>query len=320
MSSLDRMISLMHPYTETNKMFIRPSIQYSDPEESREHSFLRYIGKRVLENNDNFTCAITGQTGKGKSWVSGAMAEIYSEMFGINYDVNKHMFFKMKDLLMLINYPERYDIQPGSIIQYDEVQTEANARNWQSMSNKILNGLMSTFRNKRLVIFFPTPSFYALDKQTRELLKGEIKVLGFNKDTKMTRVKPRIIIDYNYRLDKPIAPMLKVKYPGGFYHLNEWKIPSPSKEWIKAYEKKKAEFSVDHNKKLLNQFMHMEQKHNKTEATANPRRNFDIIREAYQNNKSFDEICSLVPHISPQTVEKNIYLVKKAMSSLPVAS
>lgn len=301
-------------------MFIRPSIQYTDPNESREHSFLRYIGKRVLDNNDNFTCAITGQTGKGKSWVSGSMAEIYSKMFGINYDVNKHMFFKMKELLMLINYPERYDIQPGSIIQYDEVQTEANARNWQSMSNKILNGLMSTFRNKRLVIFFPTPSFYALDKQTRELLKGEIKVLGFNKHTKMTRVKPRIIIDYNYRLDKPIAPMLRVKYPGGFYNLNEWQIPSPSKEWVKAYEKKKAEFSEDHNKKLLNQFMHMEQKHKKTEAIANPRRNFEIIKEAMIKGKSFGEICDLLPHITPTTIRNHISLAKKTMLSHPVAS
>ena len=164
--------------------YFQPKVVYSNPNENREHSIIRYIGNRVLRNNKNFLCALVGATGAGKSWAGLSICEQYAKLHNIEFDPNVHVISSLKELLKLVT-AEDVDkkIKYGTPILFDEPQTEANSRSWQSEVNQAFNSLMSTFRNQRLVIFFALPYLEMIDKQSRMLFHGEFKVEGFDKNS-----------------------------------------------------------------------------------------------------------------------------------------
>ena len=72
-----------------------PTVIYRNPDEERKNSIVRYIGNRVLRNNKNFLCALTGQVGAGKSWSGLSIAESYAKEFGILFDPSIHVISKI---------------------------------------------------------------------------------------------------------------------------------------------------------------------------------------------------------------------------------
>jgi hypothetical protein len=66
--------------------YFQPKVIYLNANEKRENSIVRYFGNRVMRNNKNFLCALTGSTGAGKSYAGLKICEIYSEMFKIHFN------------------------------------------------------------------------------------------------------------------------------------------------------------------------------------------------------------------------------------------
>src|SRR3989304_4584960 len=125
-------------------MYFQPRVIYHNPLSKREDSILKYIGNRVIKNNKNFLCAIVGQTGMGKSWFGVAACERYAKMYNIPFNVEIHTIHTLKQLLTLIRNKElEKNIQIGTPLLFEEPQTEANSRDWQSESNKMLSTLLS---------------------------------------------------------------------------------------------------------------------------------------------------------------------------------
>ncbi len=295
-------------------MYFQPKVIYADPTEARVHSIIRYIGNRVLRNNKNFLCALVGQTGAGKSWAGLKICELYSEMFGIRFDPAVHVISSLKELLLLINDKDvNHKIQFGSIILFDEPQTEANSRNWQSEANQALNQLTSTFRNQRLIVLFATPYLEFIDKQSRILFHGEFKVLGYDKNTKITKVKPRFL-EWSHAKEDFYRKRLIIEYSvegkevRNIKKLNFWHLEKASDVTINVYEDKKRKFSEELNRRLLKSIELKEQ------AVQSRDKNEDLLKVKglyEQFGEDYIKISSEMPHISPLSLEKLVQLIKR---------
>ncbi len=295
--------------------YFQPMVIYRNPESNKENSILRYIGNRVLTRNANFLCAVVGATGAGKSWASLKMAEEYARMYDIDFNPEYHVISSLKELLQLITADDvDKKIGFGSVIVFDEPQVEGNARNWQSEMNQALGQLISTFRNQRLVIFFATPYLEMIDKQSRILFHGEFRVLGFDKNTKITKIKPRFL-EYNkkkgdfYRKRLIIQFATKDKPVMTTRKLNFWHLSVASKKTIDAYEQKKKRFTDHLNKKLLNQ---LELSERQAEGKNKSDELFKVQALFEKYGENYIRILEEMPHLSPFTVEKYVLFVKKS--------
>jgi len=289
----------------------RPQLTYKDTKEKIKHSFIHYFANRVLNNNKNFLCAVTGQTGSGKSWLAGSVAEIYSRLYGISYNPNIHILFSVKELLDLINRDDlETALPPGSIIMFDEPQVSANARDWRSEANQILGTLTSTFRNMRLIVFFATPYLEFIDKQSRILFHAEINVQGFDKTTNLTLCKPRFL-EWNGKKGEFYKKRLIVRHPVegktalNWYFVQNWEVPKPSKAWCQVYESKKIAFTRRLNKELQQQYEYTQSQQNKGR---------DLVKlielwEAHGYNLRV--FSQELPHLSPYALERLTAMVRK---------
>lgn len=304
-------------------MYKRPFVIYRDIGAEKENSVIRYIGNRVLRNNKNFLCAVTGETGGGKSWACVSIAEQYSKMFGIPFDPEKDCFFSFLDLLKLMNdKEERARIPAGRILIYDEMQSEANSRDWQSGTNKNLIRVLSTFRNLRFIVLFPTPIFDSLDAQARKLLHGEFQMAGFNVNTKMSMIVPRFLVGWNRKKQEPYRYKLLVKYKKegkeghSGYLLHNWELPKASNELLVVYERKKQEFSDRINAEMLNNQLKMM---NKLEPNVKKSSYLGKVLPLYEKyGENYIQILKEIPEIGPIALEKYIKLIKKSANGVPI--
>lgn len=305
--------------------YIHPKVRYTDPNADTSLAPIKYIGRRVLAQNKNFLCAVTGQTGSGKSWVTGSIGEHYSKMWGIPFDPELHCFFNLRQLLEVITNKEQNQIKTGTFLMFDESQIEGNARSWQSESNKILSSLISTFRNQRLVVFFPTPKLEFLDRQSRLLFHCEMKVKSFDKVKKITRVEPRFLTEFNYKKDdfyrKRLIVELKMKDKPRYHKIkvNDWYMPKPSDEWIKIYEGKKKEFTDILNKKLL------ERARKESEALDVKEKPQKIDIEEFMSHyakhgENYVALSKLYPSYSINTLRNYIGMAKKSNIALQAST
>ena len=279
-------------------------IETYDLQTPKYHNF--FLDSGILSHNS---------TGSGKSWCCLGMAEIYSKMFNIPFNPNIHVISSLKELLILVTSKDlNKKIRFGSVIVFDEPQVENNARNWQSDMNQAFSQLISTFRNQRLVVFFATPYLEMIDKQSRLLFHSSIQVLGFDKNTGITKVKPRFL-EYNKKINDFYKKRLIIQYKSNdksamnITRLNFWHVPRASDETIKIYEDKKMKFTHDLNIKLLNQIELAEKQaegKNKSDELFKVKELFDKFGENYV------KILEEMPHLNPFTIEKYIQFIKKS--------
>lgn len=298
--------------------YFQPKVVYMKADASRENSIIRYIGNRVINYNRNMLVGVVGSTGSGKSWAGCSMAEIYSKMFGIPFDANIHVISSLKEMLLLIT-GKHVDkkIRFGSVIVFDEPQVEGNARDWQSDMNKALGQLISTFRNQRLVVFFCVPYLEMIDKQSRVLFHGEFKVLGFDRSSGITKIKPRFL-EYNKKKNDFYRKRLIIIWKEGIKSkmnrtkLSIWEIPKPSKEVRDVYESKKKKFTDDLNVKLLKNIEMQEQ----IDEGKNKSDEFFKIKELYEKyGENYEELLKAMPHLNAFTIEKYLQFIKKGKNS-----
>jgi hypothetical protein len=273
------------------------------------HNF--FLDNGILSHN----CAFVGQTGVGKSWACLKVAEEYSKMFNIPFNPEHHVISSLREMLMLITDTEvNKKIQFGTPIVFDEPQVEGNARNWQSDMNKAFSQLISTFRNQRLVVLFAVPFLDMIDKQSRILFHGEFKVLGFDKNTGVTKIKPRFL-EYNKNIDDFYRKRLIIEYamPGKSVHnirkLNFWHLEKASELTTTIYERKKKEFTDALNKKLLNQ-IELQERIAQSKDKAHDLFKVKDLMEKYGGD--ILEISKEMPNLSPVMIEKYVLMIRRS--------
>lgn len=202
-----------------------------------------YIKSRV-DRNQNFVMLFVGQTGTGKSYAAMSLAEHLDPGFNID-----RIVFSAEEFVSILN--NDLTLTKGSTIMWDEAGVGMPAREWYSLSNKVISYVVQTFRVKGYILIMTTPSMKYIDSQIRALFHGLAQsidpsmcdgIFGWAKymhlehDPREGRTYMRypVIYDEYNRQVKIQGPS-----PGSGNVL----FPKPTEELIEDYEVKKKDFT-----------------------------------------------------------------------------
>lgn len=207
-------------------------------------NLLKEIKSRINKNK-NCLVIVCGETGSGKSYSAGYIAETLDP----DHDVDHHLVFTAKQFMRLINSKQ---LKKGSVIIWDEAGVGIPTREWYSISNKAISYVLQTFRFMNLIVIFTTPAFEYIDKQTRNLFHFYIETIKVHiEGERKNRVESKVHqLQYNPVYEKQYKKYL---YDQGM-KLNPTYIGKPSEKWITNYEKKKKlyarQLNVDVGKQI----------------------------------------------------------------------
>jgi len=152
------------------------------------------------------------------------------------------------------------------------------------------------------------------DKQSRILFHGEFKIEGYDINTKITTIKPRFL-EWSKKKGDFYRKMLIIQYKSldkqvmNVTKLNRWHLTIASEQTINTYEAKKKKFTDDLNMKLLHSIQMQRKKEEGTDKSAE----LFKIEELYDKyGDDYISIMKEVPHLSPFTIDKYIFFIKKS--------
>ena len=263
----------------------------------REKYWISYIKSRIKKNK-NFLGFISGSTGSGKSYCSLRIAEELDSDFSVD-----RVVFSGLELMKLIN---NGNLKRGDVLVFEEAGVEMSNKNWASVTNKMLNYLIQTFRHRGFILIMNSPYMDFIDSATRKLFHAEIQTIGIDFNKEICKVKPQLI-QYNSRLQKFYYKKLRVIKEEGNIPISFWTINKPSKVLVVDYEKKKREYTNTLNLKIMKELESLENKGNKNkELTDIQQEVVDMLKEGM----TIPQIATKRER-SIDVVYKNIELIKK---------
>lgn len=218
----------------------------------KEKYWISYIKGRI-RNNKNFLGFISGQVGSGKTYSSLRMGEDLDSEFDIG-----HVVFSGLELMTLINSGK---LKRGSVIIFEEGGIEMNAKNWASITNKMLNYLLQTFRHRGFILIMNSPYMDFVDSASKKLFHAEFRTIGIDYTKNEVLLKPKLL-QYNSDMKKFYRKRLKVIQAVGKVPVSVWRIPKPSTKLIEEYEQKKMKYTTDLNARILRELTKADEKKN----------------------------------------------------------
>lgn len=221
--------------------------------------FFNYIKWRTAKQK-NFLCTCIGQTGSGKSYTNLKAMEILNPHKKPE-DIIKNTCFSGLEFLERLNSGE---LKRGDCLTWDEVGIGLSSKDWQSMSNKLINFILQTFRHLGLVVFFNTPSFSFIDASSRRLFHSIWETVGINYVNERCEVKP-LLLQVDSRTGKVYFKYLRVNDDKhGQIPVKRLYLSLPSKELRVLYEAKKKKFTTKLSESILEELQELEAKKGKS--------------------------------------------------------
>jgi len=216
-----------------------------------EYSWVRYTHQRI-NRNKNALYTVSGPTGSGKSWSGLSTCLPIDPKFNAD-----RCIFSAKELMNLISSDE---LRKGSTILFDEAGIEMNSRTWNSVTNKVLNYLIQTFRHRNFILIFTSPYLDFIDSATRKLFHAEFETININEKEKFCMLKPKLL-QYNSERRKFYRKYLRVMVRGkGYTPIKKWKVPKPPLHLIEKYEIRKKEFTRKLNERIMTDLEKVQQR------------------------------------------------------------
>lgn len=232
-----------------------------ETEKKKEPILVRYIRDRIHNKNKNFVMLFVGATGSGKSYSALRLAEMLDDTFNID-----RCCFKAKDFMNLINsLVESNDKVSGKVILWDEFGVEHNAREFMTISNRVINYFFQTSRHLNLIVIMTVPLLSFIDSATRKLCHCVAEMQSINSRTKQASLKVKML-QTNVMTGKEYPKYLRYRKNSKMLVSKKLKFNLPSKELIEAYEEKKKAFTSELNKEIMNKLLKVEVKGNITKA------------------------------------------------------
>lgn len=269
---------------------------------TKEPHFFNYIRWRIKKQK-NFLCATVGGTGSGKSYSNLRAIEI------LNPDKKPKELIQNMCLtgLSLMDRLNSGELQKGDGIVLDEVGISLSAKEWQSVSNKLINQVLQTFRHLNLIVFFNTPSFNFIDASSRRLFHSIWQTMNINFKTNRCEIKP-MLLQTNPTTGKVYFKYLRVDTKEyGLLPVTRLYLDLPSAELLKLYNEKKAKFTKELNERVYKELQQLENKsQNKKPLTEYQQQIYDMIKEG----KKIKEIAKIFG-VTDKAITGSLGLIRK---------
>lgn len=276
---------------------------------------MRIIIKRIhnrIESGKNALIIVCGQTGGGKSLSTiSLMIGMHLYRFGKMPEVDEivsHCIFKIKDLLKGLNNPK---LKKKEKWNWDEAGVGAGHKTHATVTNRIIGYLGQTFRNLQQIVFFTVPSISFIDASLRKLFHYYLETHAIDEKKKICVIKP-LIMQYNPRMDKVYYHNFTFPAEDGYLEeVDVMGVPIPPKEFVKAYEEKKNEFTRELNINLELQIDRIEAKENgKIKLPHRQKQIFDLLEKGITSTREISKILG----IAESTVSTNFnYLDRRGI-------
>ena len=224
-----------------------------------EASFVTWIKKRI-KMNLNFLALFQGPTGIGKSWTALSIAYQLDDGFGI-----ENVAFDFRGVMNIIN-AEWFRNKKIKVILFDEAQCDISNREWQSLTNRLMNYLLSTFRHQNIILLFTSPYSDFLDSHSKKLLHCIFDCRGTNRKKQSSKIRP-LIQQYNPKRQKFYEHSLYVITKTSTEKLKYWDVCKPPEHLIKPYEEAKTRFTDKLNRNIMQQLENDANKDKRKELT-----------------------------------------------------
>lgn len=275
---------------------------------SNNRIFYHYIIKRI-QNNKNFLAVAVGATGSGKSYGVLRMAELLDDSFSID-----RIAFTPDDFMTLI---KDKGLCKGSVVVYDEAGVGMDSRSWQSVSNKMINYVLQTFRYRNLIVFFTVPDLGFIDKQARKLVHATIETMTIVKrPTPYLMMKPKLVINNPMSVDEPYKVFLRSSKNGdGSGAVSYIKLKKPNYHLLKSYESKKEAFTDGLYGKAGNKIKDDEMLE-LADVTPTQRKRYKLYREGkkYKDIAEIEGVTYMAVATSVNRVKQLIFQTKKRLA------
>jgi DNA-binding CsgD family transcriptional regulator len=217
-------------------------IQLSDNQKSRREGevILKYMESK-MRNNKNFLSVITGSTGSGKSYSCLRLAELWYDYYfkGRKFPV-ENICFSVEDLIRRLRNGK---LKKGDLLIAEEIGVSANAKNFQSKTNKALQYILQSFRSLNILVLFNVPHFSFFDKTARMLMHSHIQTLKIDQQKEICILKP-YFLSISQSTGKIYTKWMRVRSlkTGQIIKITRLNLHKPSEELIKPYEDMKERF------------------------------------------------------------------------------
>lgn len=191
-----------------------------------------FIWKPAVQENDWAVFAVVGREGSGKSLTCASILKAVDPSF----NASRAHFHPVPFLKDIANGPDR----PGVAVMGDEFGVGFGKRTWQDREQIEANQALQTARDDNRIVGLTVPRLEELDSQ----LEGRIHLL-----LETTKKKDGEYVECKFKVVDPSrdgAGKVYRKYPK--YHIGDEFKPQrirmgpPPQDFIKDYERKKAEF------------------------------------------------------------------------------
>ena len=207
----------------------------------------RTTRRDVMNHEKSAGFIIIGQTGSGKSWLGLRIACDLDPSFASH--VEERVVYTVEDFIRLVASGK---LKRGNVVIFDELAHSegADSRAAMSKSNRILGGVVSTYRQLGLIVIWILPTLTQLDKNIRMVsITGFFKILGIDYERKLTRVA------YYSNSLNPVMGKSYYKTPvmkdenGCVVKVKGFLFSAPPLEVAKRYKKMKKKFVMHIAKK-----------------------------------------------------------------------
>ncbi len=260
-------------------------------EKEKEPILIQYIKNRVMNKNKNFIMLFCGPTGSGKSYSALRLGEMLDPTFDIS-----RCCFTAKSFMKVINELTDDDKKiSGKVLLWDEFGVEHNAKEFMTISNRVINYFFQTSRHLNLIVLMSVPLLSFIDSSTRKLCHGVAEMMSINTQKKTASVKIKMI-QTNVLSGKEYSKYLRFRKGGKQYKSSKVNFNLPSTKLVKDYELKKREFTKLLNIEIMDKLNKVKPVKEKTETQT------DYLRVYNKFNGNVKKVAEFL-----DTSERNVY-------------
>jgi ABC-type dipeptide/oligopeptide/nickel transport system ATPase component len=174
---------------------------------------------------------VVGKTGSGKSWLALRIAADLDPTF----DAATRVVYTAEDFMRLVAYGK---LKRGQAIIFDELAHAEGGDSRASMSrtNRLLSGIVSTYRQMGLIVIFVLPTLTQLDKNLRMIsIDGYFEIISIDHKNKETICSFKQN-DLNVIMGKSYSKLPIVTLEdGSVKKVKAFRFPAPPMNLVKVY-------------------------------------------------------------------------------------